>query len=144
MPCEYRQARSERRNGYRFGRMRERVHEPNGKLEIESDGRGTRMRTTVPLSIRSIRCFFLFSPVAAARSVGPHGLNAGSGSFPSCVCRVFLYDLPFPTLLGEPSTKRNGAHALDNRVASTNDSCHKERCESITWEEPVGWRSGCL
>jgi two-component system NarL family sensor kinase len=30
--------------------MRERMHELNGRLEIESDGRGTSMRATVPLS----------------------------------------------------------------------------------------------
>src|SRR5579862_2068456 len=30
--------------------MRERLHELNGSLDIESDGRGTRMRATVPLS----------------------------------------------------------------------------------------------
>ena len=32
--------------------MRERLHELNGSLDIESDGRGTRMRATVPLSAR--------------------------------------------------------------------------------------------
>ncbi|MGC2475351.1 MAG: sensor histidine kinase [Candidatus Sulfotelmatobacter sp.] len=31
--------------------MRERMHELNGKLEIESDGRGTTMRATLPLSL---------------------------------------------------------------------------------------------
>src|SRR6202043_3657280 len=30
--------------------MRERLHELNGKLEIESDGQGTTMRALVPLS----------------------------------------------------------------------------------------------
>jgi signal transduction histidine kinase len=34
--------------------MRERVHELNGTLEIESDGRGTSMRAIVPLSARPI------------------------------------------------------------------------------------------
>jgi two-component system, NarL family, sensor kinase len=33
--------------------MRERLHELNGKLEIESDARGTSMRATVPLDIRN-------------------------------------------------------------------------------------------
>src|SRR5580698_2941107 len=33
--------------------MRERLHELNGTLEIESDGRGTSMRVTVPLYARS-------------------------------------------------------------------------------------------
>jgi|SRR5579862_54411 len=32
--------------------MRERLHELNGKLDIESDSRGTRMRATVPLSFK--------------------------------------------------------------------------------------------
>ncbi len=34
--------------------MRERMHELNGKLEIESDGRGTSMRATVPLSSKPL------------------------------------------------------------------------------------------
>jgi signal transduction histidine kinase len=34
--------------------MRERLHELNGKLDIESDARGTRMRATVPLSFRTL------------------------------------------------------------------------------------------
>jgi signal transduction histidine kinase len=34
--------------------MRERVHELNGTLEIESDGRGTSMRAIVPLSARPV------------------------------------------------------------------------------------------
>jgi signal transduction histidine kinase len=34
--------------------MRERLHELDGKLEIESDGRGTSMRATVPLYATSI------------------------------------------------------------------------------------------
>ena len=34
--------------------MRERLHELNGKLDIESDGRGTRLQTTVPLSFRTL------------------------------------------------------------------------------------------
>lgn len=33
--------------------MRERLHELNGKLDIESDGRGTNMRATVPLASRN-------------------------------------------------------------------------------------------
>lgn len=34
--------------------MRERLHELNGRLEIESDGRGTSMRATVPLALRTL------------------------------------------------------------------------------------------
>ena len=34
--------------------MRERLHELNGKLDIESDARGTKMRATVPLSFRTL------------------------------------------------------------------------------------------
>jgi len=34
--------------------MRERVHELNGRLEIDSDGRGTMMRAIVPLDARSL------------------------------------------------------------------------------------------
>jgi len=33
--------------------MRERLHELNGRLDIESDARGTRMRATVPLIVRT-------------------------------------------------------------------------------------------
>jgi two-component system NarL family sensor kinase len=33
--------------------MRERLHELNGRLDIESDGRGTNMRATVPLGLRT-------------------------------------------------------------------------------------------
>ncbi len=33
--------------------MRERLHELNGSLDIESDGRGTNMRATVPLALRT-------------------------------------------------------------------------------------------
>jgi signal transduction histidine kinase len=33
--------------------MRERLHELNGRLDIESDGRGTSMRATVPLPLRT-------------------------------------------------------------------------------------------
>lgn len=34
--------------------MRERLHELNGRLDIESDGRGTSMRATVPLALRTL------------------------------------------------------------------------------------------
>jgi signal transduction histidine kinase len=34
--------------------MRERLHELDGKLEIESDGRGTSVRATVPLYATSL------------------------------------------------------------------------------------------
>ena len=35
--------------GVGFAGMRERMHELNGTLEIESDGCGTNLRATVPL-----------------------------------------------------------------------------------------------
>jgi two-component system NarL family sensor kinase len=38
--------------------MRERLHELNGTLEIESDGSGTSMRATVPLYARSLPAHF--------------------------------------------------------------------------------------
>jgi signal transduction histidine kinase len=47
--------------------MRERLHELNGTLEIESDGRGTSMRATVPLYVTS-------------RSVGLEAAEGGSAS----------------------------------------------------------------
>jgi signal transduction histidine kinase len=47
--------------------MRERLHELNGTLEIESDGRGTSMRATVPL-------------YATSRSVGLEAAGRGSAS----------------------------------------------------------------
>jgi signal transduction histidine kinase len=34
--------------------MRERLHELNGRLDIESDGRGTSMRATVPLALSTL------------------------------------------------------------------------------------------
>lgn len=34
--------------------MRERLHELNGRLDIESDARGTSMRATVPLALRAL------------------------------------------------------------------------------------------
>jgi signal transduction histidine kinase len=37
--------------GVGFAGMRERMHELNGTLEIESDGSGTSMRATVPLNV---------------------------------------------------------------------------------------------
>ena len=46
--------------------MRERLHELHGKLEIESDGRGTTMRATVPVLHSS-------SVKVAGASANPHG-----------------------------------------------------------------------
>ncbi len=42
------------KTGVGLAGMRERVHELNGRLEIESDGRGTSMRAVVPLSATPI------------------------------------------------------------------------------------------
>ena len=49
--------------------MRERLHELNGRLDIESDGRGTSMRATVPLALITLS-------VGNSRTVG--GASASS------------------------------------------------------------------
>lgn len=41
-------------SGVGLAGMRERLHELNGRLDIESDGRGTSMRATVPLALRTL------------------------------------------------------------------------------------------
>jgi signal transduction histidine kinase len=38
--------------------MRERLHEFNGRLDVESDARGTCMRATVPLPLRTRSVLF--------------------------------------------------------------------------------------
>ena len=54
-----------------------------------------------------------------------------------------LLTFPFPRVQADPSIKRTGVHAKDNRVAFLSDPCWEERCESITCGEPEGLVLGC-
>jgi signal transduction histidine kinase len=58
--------------------MRERLHELNGKLEIESDCRGTNMRATVPLPAMPV------SVPLAARPVSVPQAAWGEAGAPAC------------------------------------------------------------
>ena len=55
------------KTGVGLAGMRERLHELNGRLEIESDSRGTSMRATVPLDARTLSV-----------PLGTHGLASAS------------------------------------------------------------------
>ncbi len=45
-----------------------------------------------------------------------------------------------PHIASDLSISWNGVHAKDHRAAFT---CREEQCESITWDDPEGWSSGC-
>ena len=54
---------------------------------------------------------------------------------------LYLLRSSLPTLQSDLSISWNGVHAKNNRSAFTG---REERCESITWDEPEGWRSRCI
>ena len=59
--------------------MRERVHELNGKLEIESHGHGTTLRATVPRSVTN-----LSGGIGDRRQVTAAPISRGTQQLPSC------------------------------------------------------------